>query len=165
MKKTIKNKNNKGLTLIELLVAILLFGIVITLASSMLVQSFNLIEPSMRRMSASQLAELSKREIVTILRTAVSFESNDGSYEFRAYEPGQESFSEFTDFKLIWDEDTLRLEWNDSERIIGRNVIHFDIIPNENSYRYSFEIEITARDNEGNEARKSTKIRSRNDRE
>jgi len=160
--------NQEGLTLIELLIAIFIFLVVITIVSSMLVQSLNVIEPSMRRMSYSQLAELGKREIASYLRMAVTVEEGwdkgfGGPWEFSGYHPVQgknENPVRVIDYKIELSGRQLIMENEiDGSRVLANNVDNFSIKKNDNN---NFSIEIMIRDEDDNLAKKFTRVRSRN---
>lgn len=63
-------KEEDGVTLIEILIAASFIALVMTLASTMIIQSFNIFRGSTYRMSAGQMAELSTDEIALKLREA-----------------------------------------------------------------------------------------------
>lgn len=174
--------DNSGLTLIELIVGITLLGVVITLATTMLVQSLTVIEPSMRRMSAGQLTELAKNELATYLRTATSVDfaeididdenGDEGPWVFKGFHPATDGADEVR-FTFYIDESDpgyrLNVEsYNVAEekiiedRTIVSNIVKLEIIKNEKNGRYSFDIFIKVVDRDGNEATKRAAVRSRN---
>lgn len=59
---------NKGVTLIEMLVAISIIGVVLALATNMIIPAFNIVPSGTRRMSARQMAELHLTEISRYVR-------------------------------------------------------------------------------------------------
>ena len=161
--------DNEGLTLIELLISIALLGVVLTLATTMLVQSLNVIEPSMKRMSAGQLTELAKSELSTYLRTATTEVSKDlddngvSTWEFTGYHPTTEDAVEI-DFTIKHSDENrnVSIESAIEDRTLVSNVEDLEI---NNIYdKNSFEIFIRVIDREKNEATKRATVRSRNPR-
>lgn len=68
-----KNLNNqKGFTLIELILVISLIGIITPLAGNMLVQSFDIFNSGVERMQRSQRIELAVSEISNYLKSATT---------------------------------------------------------------------------------------------
>lgn len=75
--------NNKGITLVEILVAITVFSAVMIIATSMIIQSFNIINRSSEQVSRKQLAEIMLEDITNNLRQIDSVISDeDNSWEF-----------------------------------------------------------------------------------
>ena len=71
--KTIKSaqKTNKGFTLVEILLAISILGIVVAMFTGIIIHTFNIVGPSSQRMSAKQMAELNLRQIARYARGAI----------------------------------------------------------------------------------------------
>ncbi len=68
-----KNLNNqKGFTLIELILVISLIGIITPLAGNMIVQSFDIFNSGVERMNRSQRIELAVSEISNYLKSATT---------------------------------------------------------------------------------------------
>ena len=63
-------ENNKGITLIEILISITILGVVLAIATSMIIQTFNIAPSGTRRMSAKQMAEMHVTEIARYVRNA-----------------------------------------------------------------------------------------------
>ena len=63
-------ENNKGITLIEILISITILGVVLAIATSMIIQTYNLVPSGTRRMSAKQMAEMHVTEIAPYIRNA-----------------------------------------------------------------------------------------------
>jgi len=157
-----------GFTLIELIVAIFLIGIVISIVSAMLVQSFNVFESSTRRMSASQLTELTKREVSSYLRSAVSGVSNndENSWKFIAYHPNPD-FDNPKDFEIIKIDGRLELTVNggniENRVLVNAEKIEFNISSdNEEDWEGNFTVFVKTEDYRGNTASKTFSVRSRN---
>jgi len=160
MRKIIRFYDNDGFTVIELLMAIVILGVVMAAVTTMIVQSFNVFDSSTRRMSAGQLAELALSEVGGYLRSTTEIISLDenGSWKFSGYHPDNEDEVVTLEFNLV--NKTLKLKVNDIEkRTILNNVEEFDISSiNDNE----FEVFIRVQDGEGNIAIKRSTIRSRN---
>lgn len=73
--------NDNGFTIVEIFLAVVITAIVLTIITSMIIQTFNVFDSNTRRMSAAQLAELATTEISGHLRTATSYFDEDNLYE------------------------------------------------------------------------------------
>ncbi len=162
--------DNKGLTVIELLVAIVILGVVMAIVTGMVVQSFNVFDSSTRRMSAGQLAELAKTEIAGYLRTTIPHTDNNfedlGEWRFKGYHPRYPDL--IVDFTIKHDEanNTLSVEINGGEIegqsvLILNNVVDFDINQLDDDNDSFFEIYVKIDDGD-NIATKRTTVKSRN---
>jgi len=163
-----KHFHQNGFTLIELIIAIFLMGVVISIASVMLVQSFNVFESSTRRMSASQLAELTKREVTSYLRSATTGVSNGedtDTWEFRAFHPNRD-YDTPKDFEITNVDGRLELTVNGGvieSRVLVNNVTEFNIDSESGeNWDGSFVIDVKTEDERGNTASKTFSVRSRN---
>ncbi|SDL59708.1 type II secretion system protein [Halarsenatibacter silvermanii] len=144
------SKNQSGLTLIELIISIAIMGVVIALASTMIIQAFNLAPVGSRRMSAGQLAEMHITEISRYIRNArvndkisisvavdnvydgeVTIGSDNEDYSEENF--GQPSKLELT----FYDQNNETITFYD---ITGFKMEYKD---NDNNGRYSYEIELT----------------------
>jgi len=74
-------KSLKGVTLIELIIVIVILGTVLTIATTMIIQAFNIVNPSSERMSAKQLAEIHLTEISKYVRNGEDIELVNGNIE------------------------------------------------------------------------------------
>lgn len=70
-------KNDKGITLVEILLAIAIIGIVISMSTGMIVQVFRIIVPNTERMNVKQMAEINLREITPFVRNAKDIDTNN----------------------------------------------------------------------------------------
>jgi len=161
MKNIFSLNNDNGLTVIELLLAILILGIVMTAITTMIVQSFDLFDSSTRRMSAGQLAELALDQIALHLRTATSeINEDNGKWQFDGYYVDSD---DQVSFEIILDQNQLRLRIDDinKTRIITNNVVEneFYITKNENENEFELYIMI---DDDSNHAEKRITVKSRN---
>ena len=75
--KKIRNslKKEDGITLIEILLALAIIGIVISMSTGMITQAFRIIIPSSERMSVKQNAEINLTEISSYVRNAQSIDT------------------------------------------------------------------------------------------
>jgi len=155
--------DNNGLTLVELLISIALLGVVVALASTMLVQSLNVIEPSMRRMSAGQLTELAKSELATYLRTAtIPVDETEDTWTFTGYHPSTDE-ADLIHFEIIKDNGSVRVIAKDGEEEIeNRTVVNYVEDLEINNVNNGFKIYVRVVDSDGNVAHKRATVRSRN---
>lgn len=146
-------KKENGFTVIELLVAIVIMGAVLAIATTMIVQSFNVFRSSTYRMSAGQMAEMTLRQIALQVRAAENDPSNNGNnYSFDHPDHNVE---------ISYDEDNRRLSlYTNSDLVISaHSVTNFKLESiNENEFR----LEIEYIDEEEGEKFKSTRVKSRN---
>lgn len=66
--------NKKGLTLVELLIAIVILGVVMTLISTILVQSFNIFRDSTERVSKNRLSQIMVEDLSKKIREGHYFD-------------------------------------------------------------------------------------------
>ena len=83
-------KENSAFTLIEIMLTLAIIVLVIPLASNMMIQSFNIFNSGVHRMSTGQRVELALEEIGNSLRSATTEPSIDGTaalktYKFKSY--------------------------------------------------------------------------------
>ncbi|MFW5988234.1 MAG: type IV pilus modification PilV family protein [bacterium] len=71
--------DKKALTLIEILLSVIILGFVVTIATTMIIQTFGIVGSSSSRMSTKQLTALAEDRIEKHLRTAV--ESDDNNFD------------------------------------------------------------------------------------
>ena len=180
MKKLIRFYDNDGFTIIELLMAIIILGVVMAAITTMIVQSFNVFDSSTRRMSAGQLTELALSEVGGYLR-AVRGPRNISDYNLYIdpdtgeIDPEIDKEYDFSGFyndeqvniKIEYISDSNRLVLavdGDVERNMLNNVTGFyiDIDEEDDELTGNFDIYIKAEDGEGNIAEKRLNIKSRN---
>jgi len=158
--------NNRGFTIVELLVAIVIMGSVLAIATTMIVQSFNVFRSSTYRMSAGQMAEMAVNRTSLYLRSAVEDEDNifgclndDNNIEFYAYHPDHEEVVKIK-FELE-DNDLTTNAYDDLNefRLIAYGVEEF-CIEQKNGNKFSLSIQYI--DDEGNVKTKRTNVKSRN---
>ena len=150
MKKyTVLFNDFKGFTLVEVIMTILILGVVFSIVTPIVIQSFNIFDISTRRMSANQLAEVAKNEVSQYLRTAIdgSFESNNGSWKFRGFHPESDNDPVNIEIKLENQDLILNVskdngEVIEDEKLIAYNVSeeNFDISLNGNTFDITIEI-------------------------
>jgi len=156
-------KTKRGLTVIEMLIAIVILGVVMSIATSMVIQSFNIFDSSTRRMSASQLTELAQTEVALHLRSAKTEITNNedkNKYKFDGFYEGNEGTLEF-----VFDSNSERLLLNFKKlgedtiisRTIANNIVGFEVEGESNE----FDIYIKAKD-DNNTSEKRLSITSRN---
>lgn len=78
--------NNRAITLVEILIAITLFSVVMIIATSMIIQSFNIINSSSETVSTKQLAEIMLDDITNNLRiieSVIREENNLWEFNFQ----------------------------------------------------------------------------------
>lgn len=69
-------KSDDGITLVEILLAIAIIGIVISMSTGMIVQVFRIIIPNTERMSVKKMAENNLSEITPYVRNAKEIDNN-----------------------------------------------------------------------------------------
>lgn len=93
MNKKKSNLNVSGITLIEILMAVIILGIVISIVTPMIIQSFTVVEDSSVRVSQNRLADIMLEEIGEHFKSSIpnSYieKTVNGSeiYEFEAFSP------------------------------------------------------------------------------
>lgn len=154
-------KNNKGVTLVELLIAIVVLGVVMTIVPLFLFPSFNILRDNSTRVTNNQLAEIMLNDMTSYLREA----RTDGETEIKnAIEEHifyKDSDSGDEDFRIIYNENNQSLEIREDSSIIRtlERVKSFSKTgPVESSFRINFIIE----DENGNYIEKSKSVFSRN---
>ena len=101
-------ENKKGITLIELLIAISILGVVLAIATSMIIQAYNIVPPGTRRMSAKQMAEMHVTEISRHVRNAYSGDiDNMYNYDGETIELGDRTFNNIADFEIAEEENSV----------------------------------------------------------
>lgn len=146
----------KGMTLLEALVSLLILGVVLTIVTSMLVHSFNIFSSAPDRMSAKQMGELNLREIVRYVRSseAVSLENGGKIPENETHELKKEEEGIILEGVKLVDSDSLIITLNNNvlllreyengaEEIIEsfQNVYEFIVsLENEDKANYKFTI-------------------------
>lgn len=154
-------ENNKGVTLIELLIAISILGVVLAIATSMIIQAYNIVPSGTRRMSAKQLAEMHVTEIARHVRNAhkgdtIEIVENGGNGEV-VIGDGSEYDEDFSE--------PVRIElYNDEGEKIGtyHDISSFKIayIGNANG-QYSYEITLE-KEHDDEKGKVTTKVTPRN---
>lgn len=123
--------DKKALTLIEILLVIIILGIVITIATTIIIQTFGIVGSSSSRLSTKQLTSLAEDRIEKHLRTAIESSDNDFGkeedkikWEFKGYSNTGEEIGyevELKNNKLTLSTD------NKTEEVILNNVNDFYI--------------------------------------
>lgn len=76
-------RNNKGLTLVELLITLTILAIVMTLVATILVQAFNIFNSSTERVSNNRLTQIMVEDITQNIREYSYFDfKNNNKWEF-----------------------------------------------------------------------------------
>ena len=125
-----KTEKNSGFTLIEVLLATVILGMVLALSSSLIIQSLNISLPGSRRMSVKQMAELHLTEIIPYVKNA----REDGieNYKIKTREGKKVEYHEEKDKIVIKDEKENKIN-------SFSNISYFDI-NNENNDYYTIEL-------------------------
>jgi len=119
---------NEGFTLVELLLAIAILGIFMTMIIPMIIEPFNIVVPSSQRMSAKQMAELNVTEISRYIRNA------------------NEEDIDTEENKIITDKVTV--SYNDDDNTINiengvtrsfNNITYFNINKDDDNYKITLE--------------------------
>lgn len=122
--------DKKALTLIELLLVIIILGIVITIATTIIIQTFGIVGSSSGRMSTKQLTDLAENRIEKHLQTAINDVSNNfGDEQFQWSFKGYSDAGEEIEYKVNLRNNKLVLKIGDkAEEVILNNVNNFYII-------------------------------------
>ena len=152
-----------GLTLIEMLIAVAFTGVVLMIASTMIIQSFDIFFGGTERMTASQMAEMAVSQIANDIRASDEVDGNcvednsDDPIEI-TIDKHDDDDDEIVTYVYI-DETIVREDNNDDTRTIAHNVD--ELCVNEiNDHRY--EITLTYVDRDGVKKDRSTTVRRRN---
>ncbi|ADO77001.1 pilus assembly FimT family protein [Halanaerobium praevalens] len=148
------NKNNcffynKGITIIEILITVMILGVVFSVASPMIIQTFNIFDKSSIRITQNRLADLMLEDISTHFKSAMSYNEKKinglNIYEFEAYSP--QSGNQKT-YKIIETANS-ELEFRENGNLIRRieNVEKFKI-NNDNPPIYFLELKINKENGE-----------------
>jgi prepilin-type N-terminal cleavage/methylation domain-containing protein len=71
------DRKEQGFTLIELMLALAIVGIVVALSTGFIVDLFNIVQPSAQRMNTKQIAEIRLTEISKYVRAASAIDQDD----------------------------------------------------------------------------------------
>lgn len=145
--------NIKGVTLVELLIAITIFSVVMMIATSMIIQSFNIFNRSVDTVSTKQLAEVMLVDITNNIREIISYnKENNNEWDFTLNNGSEINL----EIKYSGDEVQMLVE----DEIIRsiKNVDDFYIERSENRFIIYLEVE----DEEGEIIIKRKEVLSRN---
>lgn len=151
--------NIKGVTLVELLIAITIFSVVMLIATSMIIQSFNIFNRSAETVSTNQLAEIMLDDITNNLREITSFNGeNNKVWSFTAKDNGSD-----VNLKIIYSGDELKISVDNQIIRSIKNVRDFYINPVEtNPDMERFTIYLKVEDEAGKIIKKRREVLSRN---
>ncbi len=121
--------DKKALTLIEILLVIIILGIVITIATTIIIQTFGIVGSSSSRLSTKQLTALAEDRVEKYLHTAFNssdnnFGKNQNQWIFKGYSSTGEEIK--YKFELKANKITLSID-DQPEEIILNNVNDFYI--------------------------------------
>jgi len=144
-----------GITLVELLIAIVFMSVVLMVATAMIIQSYDIFYGGTERMTASQMAEMAVTEISNIVRGA-----EDENYIDEGTLSDDGDSLNLDDIELVFEKgegvmgNVLKL----NGRVIAFNVKEFEIDKNDPRYK----IRLSYVDRDENEKDRSTTVRRRN---
>lgn len=117
---------NKGFTLVEMIIALMILGIVLTLATTMIVQAFNIFGDGSRRMSAKQLAEINLTELSKYVRNGEDIMFDEENNTIIKSDNSEIIIFDIKDFKMESIngsyEITIIKKVDDQEAIVSRKV-------------------------------------------
>ncbi|TDO92248.1 prepilin-type N-terminal cleavage/methylation domain-containing protein [Halanaerobium saccharolyticum] len=142
------NKNehlldNNGITLIEILMSVIILGLVMAIATPMIIKTFNIVEDSSVRITQNRMADIMLEDISKYFKSAVSFEENTINgleiYKFEAFSPQDGNKK---NYKIIETSDS-KLEFRENGKLIRKidSVDDFDI-NKDNSPLYIFKLRV-----------------------
>lgn len=146
MNKLRKIKNDNGLTLIELLISIALLGVTLAIATTIIIQAYNIVPSGSRRMSAKQMAEMHVTEIARHIRNNEELEVNGNTVDISSSD--EITIEENGVFAL-------EIEVND-ETNIYHDIVYFELNNANDSYLIILEKEY-----DGDEGRVRTEVSPR----
>jgi len=138
--------DKKALTLIEILFVLIILGVVIMIATTMIIQTFGIVGTSSRRMSAKQLTALAEDKIEKYLHTAIDSSDNNFGKEQNQYQwvfKGYSHAGEEIEYKVELKNDKLTLSIGaQPEEVILNNVDEFYIekVNNNGVFRIYFDV-------------------------
>jgi len=150
---------NRGFTILEVILTIIVLTVVLTISSSIIIQTFNIFEDSTERLTRNRLAEIMLTDIAQYLRAATETDSLKDNKIFKAYSPagGTEKNYSFeyreADNKLLFKEEGNLLRKLD---YVSENGFVIDTDGD------MIEIFITINNEAGNKVKKSLKVYARN---
>lgn len=146
--------NIKGVTLVELLIAITIFSVVMIIATSMIIQSFNTFNRSVDTVSTKQLAEVMLVDITNNLREITSFKGEANEvWNFTTEDNGSD-----VNLKIIYSDKELKISIDNKIIRNINNVENFNIERSANRFIIYLEVE----DEEGEIIIKRKEVLSRN---
>jgi|GEM_PF-6415539 prepilin-type N-terminal cleavage/methylation domain-containing protein len=136
--------DKRALTLIEILLVVIILGIVIAIATTMIIQTFGVVGSSSSRMSTKQLTALAEERIEKHLRTAFDSDDNDfGEEQSQWIFKGYSDAGEKIDYQVDHNNDKLTLTiGTQSGEVILNNVNDFYIekVDNKGVFRLYFDV-------------------------
>lgn len=146
--------NIKGVTLVELLIVITIFSVVMMIATSMIIQSFNTFNRSAETVSTKQLAEIMLVDITNNLREITSFKGEANEvWNFTTEDNGSD-----VNLKIIYSDKELKISIDNKIIRNINNVENFNIERSANRFIIYLEVE----DEEGEIIIKRKEVLSRN---
>lgn len=146
--------NIKGVTLVELLIAITIFSVVMIIVTSMIIQSFNIFNRSAETVSTKQLAEIMLVDITNNLREITSFKGEANEvWNFTTEDNGSD-----VNLKIIYSDKELKISIDNKIIRNINNVENFNIERSANRFIIYLEVE----DEEGEIIIKRKEVLSRN---
>lgn len=146
--------NIKGVTLVELLIAITIFSVVMIIATSMIIQSFNTFNRSVDTVSTKQLAEVMLVDITNNLREITSFKGEANEvWNFTTEDNGSD-----VNLKIIYSDKELKISIDNKIIRNINNVENFNIERSANRFIIDLEVE----DETGKFIKKRREVLSRN---
>lgn len=125
--------DKRALTLIEILLSIIILGVVVTIATTMIIQTFGIVGSSSSRMSTKQLTALAEDRIEKHLRTAAKNPDNNFGKESPWVFSGYSNEGDPVKYKLELKNNQLHLKVGiQAEEVILNNVNKFYIIDENN---------------------------------
>lgn len=118
-------ENNRGLTLVELLLTLVILAVVMTLIATILVQSFNIFRESTERVSKNRLTQIMIKDLSQNIREGHFFDFRNNNWVFYSGKDADGNLIE--DFKIKYNSGKLSIIKNGKEVRSLEDVANFKL--------------------------------------
>lgn len=120
-------KNNKGYSLVELLVALAIFSLVMLGITTLMSTTASSYKSGLEEAVVQEEAQIAANQISDYLMDATSIISSSNPYKFEYYKTNADNSRTLSTFSLIYDSDEEKVYLNDVTHVLAENVTNFDI--------------------------------------